>query len=197
MQCPCITQGFVVHYRSGMCTQTLCELSLSLCEVSLGVVERGCLKRGCLLGSNCYKKGGKSPKNYWFGAGGRSRTDMELPPRDFESRASTNFTTPALKWNLLILRREAAKIMGEYRLVGPALSSKRGDKVGKRTIIKAGIQVGPGRLSENGKNSRSRTRWSTGPKRKEYSNRHPAEKGWATAPEGKSGRRERYTAIPT
>ena len=30
-----------------------------------------------------------------FGAGGRNRTDMELPPRDFESRASTSFTTPA------------------------------------------------------------------------------------------------------
>jgi hypothetical protein len=29
------------------------------------------------------------------GAGGRNRTDMGLPPRDFESRASTNFTTPA------------------------------------------------------------------------------------------------------
>ena len=30
------------------------------------------------------------------GAGGRNRTDMELPPRDFESRASTSFTTPAI-----------------------------------------------------------------------------------------------------
>jgi hypothetical protein len=30
-----------------------------------------------------------------IGAGGRNRTDMELPPRDFESRASTSFTTPA------------------------------------------------------------------------------------------------------
>ena len=29
-------------------------------------------------------------------AGGRTRTDMEQAPRDFESRASTNFTTPAL-----------------------------------------------------------------------------------------------------
>ena len=29
------------------------------------------------------------------GAGGQNRTDMGLPPRDFESRASTNFTTPA------------------------------------------------------------------------------------------------------
>ena len=28
-------------------------------------------------------------------AGGRTRTDMELPPEDFESSASTNFTTPA------------------------------------------------------------------------------------------------------
>ena len=30
------------------------------------------------------------------GAGGRNRTDTRLPSRDFESRASTNFTTPAL-----------------------------------------------------------------------------------------------------
>ncbi len=30
------------------------------------------------------------------GAGGRNRTGMGLPPRDFESRASTSFTTPAI-----------------------------------------------------------------------------------------------------
>lgn len=30
-----------------------------------------------------------------YGAGGRNRTDMELPPEDFESSASTSFTTPA------------------------------------------------------------------------------------------------------
>ena len=35
------------------------------------------------------------------GAGGRNRTDMELPPRDFESRASTSFTTPAMIYLLL------------------------------------------------------------------------------------------------
>ena len=29
------------------------------------------------------------------GAGGRTRTDTLLPKRDFESRASTNFATPA------------------------------------------------------------------------------------------------------
>ena len=33
----------------------------------------------------------------FLGAGGRNRTDMGLPPRDFESRASTSFTTPAVK----------------------------------------------------------------------------------------------------
>jgi hypothetical protein len=32
---------------------------------------------------------------YRDGAGGRDRTDTESLPRDFESRASTNFTTPA------------------------------------------------------------------------------------------------------
>ena len=31
-----------------------------------------------------------------LGAGGRDRTDMGLPPLDFESSASTSFTTPAL-----------------------------------------------------------------------------------------------------
>ena len=29
-------------------------------------------------------------------AGGRTRTDTRFPSRDFESRASTNFTTPAM-----------------------------------------------------------------------------------------------------
>ncbi len=31
------------------------------------------------------------------GAEGRTRTGMVSPPRDFESRASTNFATPATK----------------------------------------------------------------------------------------------------
>ena len=41
------------------------------------------------------------PHYYWdkalffTGAGGRSRTDMEQAPLDFESSASTSFTTPA------------------------------------------------------------------------------------------------------
>ena len=51
---------------------------------------------------------------------------MELPPRDFESRASTNFTTPALLRIFLDIKPAVAKTMGEYRLVEPALSSKRG-----------------------------------------------------------------------
>ena len=32
---------------------------------------------------------------YLLGAGGRSRTGMPLRTEDFESSASTNFTTPA------------------------------------------------------------------------------------------------------
>ncbi len=36
------------------------------------------------------------------GAGGRNRTDMELPPEDFESSASTSFTTPAINNAYLI-----------------------------------------------------------------------------------------------
>ncbi len=34
------------------------------------------------------------------GAESRNRTDTGLPPPDFESGASTNFTTPALKAKL-------------------------------------------------------------------------------------------------
>jgi hypothetical protein len=46
--------------------------------------------------------------NCGYGAGGRSRTDMELPPLDFESSASTSFTTPA-RWayySLIIMFRQ-------------------------------------------------------------------------------------------
>ncbi len=32
-----------------------------------------------------------------FGAGGENRTRMSISPEDFESSASTNFTTPALR----------------------------------------------------------------------------------------------------
>jgi hypothetical protein len=52
----------------------------------------------CPLGSipaaSKSKKIGEIP-DLFFGAGGRNRTDMELPPEDFESSASTSFTTPA------------------------------------------------------------------------------------------------------
>ena len=49
------------------------------------------------LGAYIMNKGiGKYPNPLLlFGTGGRNRTDTESPPRDFESRASTNFTTPA------------------------------------------------------------------------------------------------------
>ena len=33
---------------------------------------------------------------FLFGAGGETRTLMDLRPEDFESSASTSFTTPAL-----------------------------------------------------------------------------------------------------
>lgn len=39
-----------------------------------------------------HAKYGTLPK---FITGGRTRTDTGLPPSDFESDASTNFTTPA------------------------------------------------------------------------------------------------------
>ena len=35
------------------------------------------------------------------GAGGRNRTDTRLPSQDFESCASTNFTTPALYFSII------------------------------------------------------------------------------------------------
>ena len=34
-------------------------------------------------------------ENQVFGAGGRTRTDTELPPADFESATSANYVTPA------------------------------------------------------------------------------------------------------
>ena len=37
----------------------------------------------------------------FYGAEGRNRTDMGLLPLDFESSASTNFTTPAISGNIL------------------------------------------------------------------------------------------------
>jgi hypothetical protein len=33
---------------------------------------------------------------FYFGAGGRNRTDMPVKAEDFESSASTSFTTPAV-----------------------------------------------------------------------------------------------------
>ena len=36
-----------------------------------------------------------SNKGRYYGAGGRTRTDMVSLPLDFESSASANFTTPA------------------------------------------------------------------------------------------------------
>jgi hypothetical protein len=51
------------------------------------------------------KKTGRIP-DLFIGAGGRNRTVMELPPEDFESSASTSFTTPARDesyTNLLLL----------------------------------------------------------------------------------------------
>ena len=43
---------------------------------------------------------------FFTGAGGRSRTDMDVNPLDFESSASTSFTTPAwdVKVPLVILQ---------------------------------------------------------------------------------------------
>ena len=45
------------------------------------------------------------------GAGGRNRTDMELPPEDFESSASTSFTTPALIITVLYLNFSSLSII--------------------------------------------------------------------------------------
>ena len=39
----------------------------------------------------------ESPEFLEVGAGGRARTDTPIKERDFESRASTNFTTPACR----------------------------------------------------------------------------------------------------
>lgn len=42
------------------------------------------------------RMGISQPPSLEGGAGGRNRTDTRLPSQDFESCASTNFTTPAL-----------------------------------------------------------------------------------------------------
>ena len=50
-----------------------------------------------------------------YGAGGRNRTDMELPPADFESAASTSSTTPArgkTYTNTVLLSSKKACILG-------------------------------------------------------------------------------------
>ena len=36
--------------------------------------------------------------HFFFGAGGRTRTDTKLPPADFESATSANYVTPAYWW---------------------------------------------------------------------------------------------------
>ena len=58
------------------------------------------------------------------GAGGRNRTDTELPPRDFESRASTNFTTPANVFGIIAkasipVKEENQEIFSPKRLLLP------------------------------------------------------------------------------
>ena len=61
------------------------------------------------------------PHYYWdkalklTGAEGRNRTDMGLPPLDFESSASTSFTTPAVESLLiphLAVYRQGQKVVG-------------------------------------------------------------------------------------
>ena len=42
-----------------------------------------------------HRKKSNSCCSFFYGAGGRGRTDTDFTPRDFESRASANFTTPA------------------------------------------------------------------------------------------------------
>jgi hypothetical protein len=54
-----------------------------------------------------------------IGAGGRNRTDTGLPPLDFESSASTNFTTPAFINNGNQLNK-----LSHYRRIPFTLSSK-------------------------------------------------------------------------
>ena len=60
------------------------------------------------------------------GAGGRNRTDMELPPRDFESRASTSFTTPA--W--VIYYPNFIPVVNKIESAG-ILSSSHGKSLGR------------------------------------------------------------------
>ena len=67
-----------------------------------------CVLVRCRLREN---KKDRQKADLFIGAGGRNRTDMELPPEDFESSASTSFTTPARDksyTNLLLLSSKKA-----------------------------------------------------------------------------------------
>ena len=50
------------------------------------------------------------------GAGGRNRTDMPLRAEDFESSASTSFTTPACGWHICNFRSLVNKIKATIRI---------------------------------------------------------------------------------
>ena len=68
---------------------------------------------------------GKETQPNWLnlfvfnGAGGRNRTDTGLPPLDFESSASTSFTTPAGKLYIAyILLCSQAKALNQFIAAG-------------------------------------------------------------------------------
>ncbi len=75
-------------------------------------------KAGCQdMGRGCIKvkKTKKKPQTL-TGYGFMSRTDTELPPLDFESSASTNFTTPAQVWLIPYFHGYRQPLMKQTRL---------------------------------------------------------------------------------
>ncbi len=116
--------GIFKYYR-----QTA-KIELPFCE---GVFQNRAIR--VFLESNCLgvfskktTKGLAYNANPLFitGAGGRNRTDTELPPRDFESRASTNFTTPAKCFGIITKATFAVK--EENQIVNLQI----GDIIGKK-----------------------------------------------------------------
>ncbi len=59
---------------------------------------------------------------YIHGAGGRNRTDMGLLPLDFESSASTSFTTPAF-WEWIKSNTVTASLLSrEFKAIALQLA---------------------------------------------------------------------------
>ena len=74
-------------------------------------------------------------------AGGRNRTDMVLLPGDFESPASTNFTTPASTGS----KNNLVMVVCQLRY-GPDCSCAAGGNHSQKCVRSRTVSAGDGRL---------------------------------------------------